>query len=56
MIADILGLIRGGQFRDVPVEEVKWDWDTEEATLRGAAQNGLKGFKKGKGVFVFGDT
>ncbi|KND89766.1 putative trans-2-enoyl-CoA reductase, mitochondrial [Tolypocladium ophioglossoides CBS 100239] len=56
MIGDILGLIRAGQFSDVPVEEIKWDWDTEEAALRGAAQNGLKGFRKGKGVFVFGNT
>lgn len=56
MVGDILGLIREGKFRDVPIEEVKWDWDTEEAALRGAAQNGLTGFRKGKGVFVFGDT
>ncbi|KAM4065146.1 zinc-binding dehydrogenase [Hirsutella rhossiliensis] len=56
MIEDILALIRAGQFRDVPVDEVRWDWDTDEATLRNAAQNGLQGFRKGKGVFVFGDT
>ncbi|KAH7316526.1 hypothetical protein B0I35DRAFT_354379 [Stachybotrys elegans] len=56
MIEDILNLIREGRFRDVPVEEIKWDWDTEEATLRNAVQNGLQGFKKGKGVFVFGET
>ncbi|KAL6858033.1 mitochondrial 2-enoyl thioester reductase [Amphichorda felina] len=56
MIEDILSLIRAGKFRDVPVEEVKWDWDTEEATLRNAVQGGLSGFRKGKGVFVFGET
>ncbi|KFH46142.1 trans-2-enoyl-CoA reductase-like protein [Hapsidospora chrysogenum ATCC 11550] len=56
MIEDILGLIRAGKFRDVPVEEVKWDWETEEAALRNAVQEGLSGFRKGKGVFVFGDT
>lgn len=56
MIEDILSLIRAGKFRDVPVEEVKWDWETEEATLKNAVQQGLSGFRKGKGVFVFGDT
>ncbi|KEY68732.1 hypothetical protein S7711_00604 [Stachybotrys chartarum IBT 7711] len=56
MIEDILNLVREGKFRDVPVEEVKWDWDTEETTLRNTVQRGLQGFKKGKGVFLFGDT
>ncbi|GJN67528.1 mitochondrial 2-enoyl thioester reductase [Purpureocillium lilacinum] len=56
MVADILGLMRDGKFRDAPVDEVKWDWDTDEATLRGAAQRGLEGFRQGKGVYVFGDT
>jgi mitochondrial enoyl-[acyl-carrier protein] reductase / trans-2-enoyl-CoA reductase len=56
MIDDILNIIRDGKFRDVPVEEVKWDWETEEETLRTAVQGGLQGFRKGKGVLVFGDT
>jgi trans-2-enoyl-CoA reductase len=56
MIEDILNLVREGKFRDVPVEEVKWDWNTEETTLRNTVQRGLQGFKKGKGVFIFGDT
>jgi trans-2-enoyl-CoA reductase len=56
MINDILSLIRAGKFQDVPVDEVKWDWDTEESTLRDAVQGGLQGFRKGKGVFVFGET
>lgn len=56
MVNDILNLIRLGHFKDVPVDEVKWDWETEEAPLRDAVQEGLKGFRKGKGVFVFGDT
>ncbi|KAH7019155.1 hypothetical protein EDB80DRAFT_759514 [Ilyonectria destructans] len=56
MIDDILNVIREGKFRDVPIEEVKWDWETEEETLRNAVQQGLQGFRKGKGVLVFGDT
>ncbi|KAI6783060.1 trans-2-enoyl-CoA reductase-like protein [Emericellopsis cladophorae] len=56
MINDILDLIRSGKFKDVPVEEVPWHWETEEATLKDAVQAGLGGFRKGKGVFVFGDT
>lgn len=56
MVNDILNDIREGKFHDVPIEEVKWDWDTEEATLRNAVQQGLSGFRKGKGVLVFGET
>lgn len=56
IIDDILGLIRAGKFHDTPVEEVPWSWDTDEAALRDAVQAGLGGFRKGKGVFVFGDT
>jgi trans-2-enoyl-CoA reductase len=56
MISDILNLIRQGKLQDVPVDEVPWNWETEEATLRDAVQGGLQGFRKGKGVFVFGET
>ncbi|KAK6224850.1 zinc-binding dehydrogenase [Colletotrichum tabaci] len=55
-IEDVLGMIREGRFRDVPVEEVPWAWDTEEARLKEAVQGALGGFRKGKGVFVFGET
>ncbi|OAQ68444.1 alcohol dehydrogenase superfamily, zinc-containing [Pochonia chlamydosporia 170] len=56
MVDDILNLMRLGHFKDVPVDEVKWDWETEEKTLTEAVQGGLKGFRKGKGVFLFGET
>jgi mitochondrial enoyl-[acyl-carrier protein] reductase / trans-2-enoyl-CoA reductase len=56
MVDDILGLIRSSQFKDSPVDEVAWDWETEEAKLRDAVAGTLGGFRKGKGVFVFGDT
>lgn len=56
VIADILNLVRKGKFKDVPVEEVKWDWETEESVLRDAVSGETKGFRKGKGIFVFGDS
>ncbi|KAK2061530.1 NAD(P)-binding protein [Colletotrichum caudatum] len=55
-VDDVLGMIREGRFRDVPVEEVPWDWDTDEKVLKDAVQGALSGFRKGKGVFVFGET
>ncbi|KAF4589600.1 mitochondrial trans-2-enoyl-CoA reductase [Ophiocordyceps camponoti-floridani] len=56
MVNDILNLIRDGKFREAPVREVRWDWDTTDETLRNAAQGGLDGFKDGKAMFVFGET
>ncbi|TQN70378.1 Enoyl-[acyl-carrier-protein] reductase [Colletotrichum shisoi] len=55
-VEDVLGMVRAGRFRDVPVDEVPWGWDTEEARLKEAVQGALGGFRKGKGVFVFGET
>ncbi|KAL7621413.1 mitochondrial 2-enoyl thioester reductase [Parahypoxylon ruwenzoriense] len=55
-VAEILDLVRAGKFRDVPVVEVPWTWDTEVDGLRQAVQGTLEGFRAGKGVFVFRDT
>ncbi|EON99634.1 putative trans-2-enoyl- reductase protein [Phaeoacremonium minimum UCRPA7] len=55
-IEDILNLTRDGKFKDAPLEQVKWDWDTEEKILREAVQGTLQGFRPGKGIFVFGET
>ena len=55
-VDDVLRLTRMGKFKDVPFEEIKWDSDTKVETLRDAVQGTLQGFRKGKGVFVFGDT
>lgn len=55
-IEELLGMMRKGQFSDAPVDEVRWDWDTEEETLKKAVQGTLGGFRKGKGVFMFGET
>ncbi|KAL2758533.1 hypothetical protein ACRALDRAFT_2100998 [Sodiomyces alcalophilus JCM 7366] len=55
-VQDLLQMIRDGRFRDVPLDEVHWNWETEEKVLKDAVSGALGGFRKGKGVFVFGDT
>jgi trans-2-enoyl-CoA reductase len=55
-VDEILEWTRRGQFKDVPVQKVEWNWETEVETLKGAVQGTLEGFRSGKGVFVFGDT
>lgn len=55
-IEDILRMVRAGRFKDVPFEEVKWEWETKEERLKDAVQGTLEGYRKGKGVFVFGET
>ncbi|KAK3991186.1 NONE-like protein [Cladorrhinum sp. PSN332] len=55
-IDEILQLMREGKFREAPVQELKWEWDTEEKILKEAVQGTLEGFRSGKGVFVFGST
>ncbi|KAI1748122.1 hypothetical protein F4782DRAFT_383823 [Xylaria castorea] len=55
-VNEILDLIRAGKFRDTPVVDVPWSWETEEDKLKEAVQGTLDGFRAGKGVFVFGET
>ncbi|KAI0897263.1 NAD(P)-binding protein [Annulohypoxylon nitens] len=55
-VAEILGLIREGKFKDVPIVKVPWTWETEAKELMNAVQGTFKGFRKGKGVFEFKDT
>jgi trans-2-enoyl-CoA reductase len=55
-VEDVLRLTREGKFKDVPVTEIPWEWETKLDTLREAAQGTLEGFRKGKGVFVFRET
>jgi len=55
-VEEILEMTRLGMFKDVPVQECKWDWGTESEILTGAIEGTLSGFRSGKGVFVFGDT
>ncbi len=55
-IDEIVELMRAGKFQAAPVQEEKWDWETEEKTLQEAVQGTLEGFRSGKGLLVFGDT
>ena len=55
-VKEVLQLTREGRFRDVPMNEVRWDYDTDEGVLKDAVQGTLGGFRGGKGVFVFGNT
>ncbi|KAK8184029.1 mitochondrial putative trans-2-enoyl-CoA reductase [Phyllosticta citribraziliensis] len=52
----VLDLIRQGKFKDTPVDEVEWEWETKQDTLVKAVQGTLEGFRNGKSVFVFGRT
>ena len=54
-VDELLDMMRKGEFKDTPMVEVKWNWDTEKEELIDAVQATLEGFRKGKGVFVFGD-
>ena len=55
-VEDVLRMTREGRFKDIPVQEVPWDWDTKAEDLKEAVQGTLEGYRKGKGVFVYGDT
>ncbi|KAI4252154.1 MAG: hypothetical protein LQ352_004438 [Teloschistes flavicans] len=55
-IDELLGMIREGKFKDVPMVEVPWSWDTKKEELVNEVQGTLEGFRKGKGIFKFGDT
>ncbi|RKU40789.1 mitochondrial 2-enoyl thioester reductase [Coniochaeta pulveracea] len=54
-IEEILSLMKEKKFADVPMQEIKWDWETKEEVLKEAVQGTLQGFRSGKGVFVFGE-
>lgn len=55
-VDELLEIMRRGEFKDPPMVEVRWDWETERQALVDAIQGTLEGFRKGKGIFVFGDT
>ena len=55
-VEDVLRMTREGRFKDIPVQEVRWDWETKLEDLKTPIQGTLNGFRKGKSVFVFGET
>ena len=55
-VEEILRMYREGTFVEAPSVDVKWDWDTKKEMLVDAVQGTLEGYRKGKGIFVFGDT
>ncbi|TVY35079.1 Enoyl-[acyl-carrier-protein] reductase, mitochondrial [Lachnellula subtilissima] len=55
-VEEILEWTRKGEFKDIPVQEMRWDWDTKAEKLKEGVAGTLEGFRAGKGVFVYGDT
>lgn len=55
-VEDVLGMIRRGEFKDTPMDEIVWDWETKEQELVGKVKDTLEGYREGKGVFVFRGT
>ncbi len=55
-VEEVLEMTRKGTFKDIPVQELRWDWETEETMLKEAIDGTLGGFRPGKGVFIYGDT
>lgn len=52
-IMDILQLTRAGKFKDIPVDNVQWKWDSEGPELAEGVQGTLSGFRSGKGLFTY---
>ncbi|KAG2012405.1 hypothetical protein GB937_007236 [Aspergillus fischeri] len=52
-INDVLKLTRAGKFEDIPVEYIRWTWETEGAELAAGVQDTLSGFRKGKGLLKY---
>ncbi|KKK18510.1 hypothetical protein P175DRAFT_0498881 [Aspergillus ochraceoroseus IBT 24754] len=52
-ISDVLELTRAGKFKDIPVDEIKWSWNTEAPELIAAVQETLTGYRSGKGLLTF---
>lgn len=52
-VMDILQLTRTGKFKDIPVDNVKWNWNSEAPELAQGVQGTLTGFRSGKGLFTY---
>ncbi|KAJ5798243.1 uncharacterized protein N7503_007539 [Penicillium pulvis] len=52
-IKDVLQLTRAGKFKDIPVDDVKWTWQSEGPELAESVQGTLGGYRSGKGVLTY---
>ena len=52
-VRDVLRMTREGKFKDIPVQQVKWEWDTKGEELAEQVQGTLGGFRSGKGVLMY---
>ena len=55
-VEHVLDLIRKGDFKDGPMDEIEWNWETEGQQLVHKVGDTLEGFREGKGIFVFKGT
>ena len=55
-VEEVLELTRKKQFKDMPVDEIKWEWETKGENLIAKVKDTLEGYREGKGIFVFGKT
>jgi trans-2-enoyl-CoA reductase len=55
-VEDVLDMTRKGEFRDMPFDEIRWEWETKGEELIAKVKDTLEGYREGKGVFVFGKT
>jgi trans-2-enoyl-CoA reductase len=55
-VSDVLNMVRRGEFKDTPVDEIRWEWETKGEELIAKVKDTLEGYREGKGVFVFGKT
>ena len=55
-VADVLDMYRKKEFKDTPVDEIKWEWESKGEELIAKVKDTLEGYREGKGVFVFGKT
>ena len=53
VVGELLDLVRNGELKGVPVDEVRWADGTSRDELVDRVQGTLEGFRKGKGVFNF---
>jgi trans-2-enoyl-CoA reductase len=55
-VNDVLDMTRKGEFKDTPVDQIKWDYETKGEELIAKVKDTLEGYREGKGIFVFGKT